>query len=215
MILTALTAAAALGSAIYGTVKSGQQNRRAGKLLDTQVRDNERWYSGKMSEDYLDRSDVRNALGKQRELLSEQYKNARATNTVAGGTEQSLVAQKEAANRSVGDTIANVAANASSYKDDAERLYLNRDAQLKGQQIAEKKSQAAETAKAASQVSGALSSFAGGLTDVGAKADDNAGGDESGEALGSKAENAAAADANLGETIKDQFISQPVKKPLL
>ncbi|MFA6592005.1 MAG: hypothetical protein WCS67_01530 [Bacteroidales bacterium] len=212
MILTALTAAAALASAIYGTVKSEQQNRKANRLLNTQVRDNKRWYSGKLAENYIDRSDVQSALGKQRELLSEQYKNARATNTVAGGTEQSLVAQKEAANRSVGDTIANVAANASSYKDDAERLYLNRDAQLKGQQIAEKKAQAAETAKAASQVSGALSSFAGSLAGAGTKADGSTG---DAKALGSNADNVASANANLNDTIKDQFLSQPVKKPII
>lgn len=143
---------AALGGAIYGGIKSGKLNRRAEAILNQQKKDNQRWYDVKMASDYTQRSDVQAAIKKQRELLDEQYKRARATNVVAGGTDESLALQKQAANQSLAQTATDVAARASDYKDNVENAYLNRKANLEDQERQNLQQRAAATAQAASQV---------------------------------------------------------------
>lgn len=154
MVTAALAAAsgiAALGSAIYGGIKSSVANNRARKLIQQQRDDNRAWYNTKMAEDYTMRSDVQAAIKRQRELLDEQYKRARATNIVAGGTNEALALQQQAANRSLSDTMTDVAAQAAAYKDNVERQYRAQDAALNQQQAMDYKQQAAQTAQAASQ----------------------------------------------------------------
>ena len=141
----------ALGSAIYGAFKSSKANNQARKLIQQQRDDNKRWYDVKMSQDYTQRADVQAAIKKQRELLDEQYKRARATNAVAGGTDEALALQKQAANNAVADTMTNVASNAAAYKDNVEQQYRANDAALNQQQAQSYQQQAAQTAAAASQ----------------------------------------------------------------
>ena len=140
-----------VGSAIYGQVKSNQLNRKAQEALDARREDNKRWYEQKMNEDYMMRSDVQNVLRKQRELLDEQYKRARATNLVAGGTDESLALQQQAANSTMGNTMADIAANASSYKDNVENQYRAQENALSQQQQQIYANQANQVAQAAAQ----------------------------------------------------------------
>ena len=136
MVGTLIGAAAQVGSSIYGAIKSSQANKRAEKLLQNQRDENQKWYDQKMSEDYSQRTDVQNVLRKQRELLQDQYKRARATNVVAGGTDESLALQQQAANGAMGETMADIAANADTYKEGVENQYRTQDAALNQQQIA-------------------------------------------------------------------------------
>ena len=151
MVTALIGAAAALGSAIYGGVKSSIANNKARQLIDQQRNDNRKWYEIQMARDYTQRSDVQAAITRQRELLKEQYDRARATNVVAGGTDASLVAQQQAANKSLSDTMTDIASQASSYKDKIEQQYRAQDAALNQQRAASYQQQAAQTAQAASQ----------------------------------------------------------------
>lgn len=141
----------ALGSAIYGAIASGKANRRAQQLIQQQKEDNKRWYETKMSQDYTLRTDAQAAINRQRELLDEQYKRAKATNVVAGGTDEAVAMQKEAANKAAGQTIADIASNASNYKDNVEKQYKQTDAQLTQQQAQIQQQQASAIAQAAGQ----------------------------------------------------------------
>lgn len=143
--------AAALGASIYGGVASSIANTNARKLIQQQRNDNEAWYNIRMSQDYTRRADVQAAINKQRELLNEQYKRARATNVVAGGTNEALSAQQQVANNSVAQTMSDVAAAGANYKDNVERQYRQQDAALNQQQAQSYQQQAAQTAQAASQ----------------------------------------------------------------
>lgn len=164
MVGTLIGAAAQVGSSIYGAIKSSQANKRAEKLLQNQRDENQKWYDQKMSEDYSQRTDVQNVLRKQRELLNEQYQRARATNVVAGGTDESLALQQQAANDAMGDTMADIAANADTYKEGVENQYRTQDAALNQQQIANEQNRAQTIANAAGQVGSAVSGLmAGGM----------------------------------------------------
>ena len=148
----ALGTVAALGGAIYGGIKSGKYNRKAEQLIQNQRDDNKRWYDIKMSQDYTQRSDVQAAIKRQRELLDEQYKRAKATNAVMGGTDEALALQKQAANKSLSNTMTDVASQASEYKEGVENQYRQQDAALNQQQAQQYQQIAANTAQAASQV---------------------------------------------------------------
>ena len=162
MIGTAIAGtAAALGSAIYGAIASSKANNRAKTLVSDLRKRNKAWYDQKMSGDYMARSDVRAAVKKQRELLDEQLRRARATNVVAGGTDQTLAMQQAAANNSLSNTMTDIAANAANYKDAVEQQYLAQDAALTQQQAQMYQQQAAQTAQAAGQAVNAGLSLAG------------------------------------------------------
>lgn len=149
--MAAIGGVAALGSAIYGGIKSAKANNKARDLIQQQRRDNRDWYTLRMSQDYTQRADVQAAIKRQRELLNEQYQRARATNVVAGGTDEALALQQQAANKAVSDTMTDVAAQAANYKDNVEQQYRAQDAALNQQQAQSYQQQAAQTAQAASQ----------------------------------------------------------------
>ena len=171
MVGQILGAAAQIGSSIYGAIESSQANKRAQQMIQNQRSENRKWYEQKMAEDYMQRSDVQNVLRKQRELLNEQYQRARATNIVAGGTDESLALQQQAANDSMGDTMANIAANAASYKEGVENQYRAQDAALNQQQIGIEQANAQAIAQAAGQMGSAVGGLVTGID--GEKADDN------------------------------------------
>ena len=151
MIGSIIGGVAALGSAIYGGISSSIANNRARALIQQQRDDNRAWYNTKMEQDYTQRSDVQAAIKRQRELLNEQYNRARRTNVVAGGTDESLALQQQAANKSLSDTMTDVASQASAYKDNVEQQYRAQDAALNQQQAQNYQQQGAQAAAAASQ----------------------------------------------------------------
>ena len=170
MVGQLIGAAAQIGSSIYGAIKSSQANKRAEQLLQNQRNENQKWYDQKMAEDYMQRSEVQNVLQKQRDLLQEQYKRARATNIVAGGTDEQLALQQQAANETMGDTMASIASGATAYKEGIENQYLANDAALNQQQIANEQAKAQSIANAAGQVGSAVSGLMTG--GVGEKVDE-------------------------------------------
>lgn len=162
MVGAAIGTAAQVGASIYGAIKSSQANKKAMDILKAQKDENKKWYEERMGEDYLQRADVQNVLRKQRELLGEQYKRARATNVVAGGTDESLAMQQEAANEVLGDTMGNIAAQAESYKEGVENQYRTTDAALAQQEMGIHQAKAQNIATAAGQVGKAVSGLVSG-----------------------------------------------------
>lgn len=154
-ILTALSGIASLGSAIYGTIASAAANRKARNLIGQQRDENRRWYNTKMNEDYTSRTDAQAVIEKQRELLDERYRQARATAAVSGASDESVAMQKEAANKAMAGTMSDIAADAAAYKDNVERQYRAEDDALNQQQAQLEAQRAAATAQAASQAAAA------------------------------------------------------------
>lgn len=168
IVSSVLSGVGALGSAIYGTIASAKANNRARKLIQQQRDDNRAWYNIKSSQDYTQRADVQAAIKKQREMLDEQYKRAKATGAVAGATDESIALQKKAANDALSQTMTDVAAGAAAYKDNIEQQYRSQDAALNQQQIQSYQQQAAQTAQAASQaVNAGLAGVGQGIAEMG------------------------------------------------
>lgn len=151
---TALKAAgtgiALLSEVIKDWRGSKLNNASRGITLDA-IKENQAWWDLKRPQDYTARADVQAAINRQRQILDEQYRNARATNAVAGGTDAQLALQKEAANRSLAQTTTDVAANSAAWHDANEDKFRARDAALKDQLSQSYQQQAAAISQAGSQ----------------------------------------------------------------
>lgn len=166
-IAAGVGALGSLGSAIYGSIKSSKYNNQANALLNGIKESNKEWYNTRMSEDYTQRADVQATINKQRELLQQQYNNARRTNAVAGGTDESLALQKAGANASLANTASEIAAGSAAYKQGVEQQYRSADAALAQQQAQVAQQQADRTAQAAGQATNAGLNLIGlGLADT-------------------------------------------------
>ena len=143
--------ATALGGAIAGAIKSAKFNNKARALTQKERDDNVAWWNMKKATDYTQRTDAQAIFNKQRDILADRYKTARATNVVAGGTDASEALQKEAANDAMAQTMGAVAENASAQLDAAEQQYRATDAALAQQQIAGLYQQGSDAAAAGSQ----------------------------------------------------------------
>lgn len=150
-IIAAAGAAASLASSVIGAVRSAEATREANALINTQKVKNKNWYDSQVSQDYMQRPDTQAILKKQKELLDAHYNRAAATNVVSGGTDEALAMQKAQANDTVADTMTNIAAQASSYKDNIEQQYRQQENALTQQQIAAEQAKAGQIAQAAGQ----------------------------------------------------------------
>lgn len=146
----AIGAISALASAVIGAVSSSNANKRAQTLIDTQQKEDKRWYEQKKNEDYMNRSEVQAVLKKQRETLDEYYKRSRATNVITGGTDEAAAMAQEAANKTIADTSTNIAAQATAYKDSLDKQSRESEKQYNQMKVGSEQAKANQIAQAAS-----------------------------------------------------------------
>lgn len=146
----AIGAVGALASSVIGAVSSSNANKRAQTLIDTQQKEDKRWYENKKNADYMNRSEVQAILKKQRETLDEYYKRNRATNVITGGTDEAAAMAQEAANKTIADTSTNIAAQATAYKDSLDKQSRESEKQYAQIKVGSEQAKANQIAQAAS-----------------------------------------------------------------
>lgn len=117
MVLSTIATLGTIASAIYGGIQSSRQNRNAQRLANEQKARNEQFYDSEIARPVTSRSDYLAMLGRQRDLLNEQYRRARATSMVAGGTDAQTALLSAGANKVLADTTAQYAGTSSNRKD--------------------------------------------------------------------------------------------------
>lgn len=142
----------AIGGAIWGGARTRRLNKKAENRRKSLLADNDSWWNIKRASDYTQRADYQAANKIQRDMLMERYNSDAARNFVAGGTDESLALQKEAANKAMAQAETSMAARAADYNDEVERQYRAQDYALRQQGIQNLQQRAAATAQAASQV---------------------------------------------------------------
>lgn len=158
-ILGAASLALGVGSSLFGANKAKKAARRA--QAENQYRTNaeKAWYDKNYNTDYLDTKAGSNLLRRAQEVQDEYIRKADGAAAVGGGTAASVAQAKESANKAMGDTIANIAAQDTSRKQHVEDAHLQNTQQLsrERQQIEQQKAQA--TSDAAQNASNALFNF--------------------------------------------------------
>ena len=158
-VLGAASLALGVGSSIFGANKAKKAARRA--QAENQYRTNaeKAWYDKNYNTDYLDTKTGQNLMRRAQEVQDEYIRKADGAAAVGGGTAASVAQAKESANKAMGDTIANIAAQDTSRKQHVEDAHLANTQQLsrERQQIEQQKAQ--NTSDAAQNASNALFNF--------------------------------------------------------
>lgn len=158
-VLGAASLALGVGSSLFGANKAKKAARRA--QAENQYRTNaeKAWYDKNYNTDYLDTKAGSNLMRRSQEVQDEYIRKADGAAAVGGGTAASVAQAKESANKAMGDTIANIAAQDTSRKQHVEDAHLQNTQQLsrERQQIEQQKAQA--TSDAAQNASNALFNF--------------------------------------------------------
>lgn len=158
-VLGAASLALGIGSSLFGANKAKKAARRA--QAENQYRTNaeKAWYDKNYNTDYLDTKAGQNLMRRAQEVQDEYIRKADGAAAVGGGTASSVAQAKESANKAMGDTIANIAAQDTSRKQHVEDAHLANTQQLsrERQQIEQQKAQA--TSDAAQNASNAMFNF--------------------------------------------------------
>ena len=155
------------GMSILGGVSSANAAKRAERLRQEQDAKNAAWFNRKYNESYIDTAAGRNAIRQAIDYGKRQTQRAEGAAAVTGGTDAAVAQAKEGANRMVGDTIGNLAAQDTARKEQAEATYLRQQEQSTAQQMANEKAKAAGIAQAAQGASNAMMVGATLLNNVG------------------------------------------------
>jgi hypothetical protein len=115
-IATALGVAGGLASSLIGGSKAEEAAREAESRQRIAENKENAWYTRRYNEDYLDTAAGQNLVRRAKDYARENWKKAAGAQAVAGGTDAATAMAKEAGNRMVGDTIANIAAADSQRK---------------------------------------------------------------------------------------------------
>ena len=159
----------ALGAAtsILGGLSSANAAKRAEKLRQEQDAKNAAWFNRKYNESYIDTAAGRNAIRQAIDYGKRQTQRAEGAAAVTGGTDAAVAQAKEGANKMVGDTIGQLAAQDTARKESAEATYLRQQEQSTAWQMANQQNKAAGIAQAAQGASNAMMVGATLLNNVG------------------------------------------------
>lgn len=156
-------AAASLAASLYGGYKSSQEAKKAERRQREKEAADRAWYTRRYNEDYLDTKAGQNLVRKAKDYANEQYKRAAGAQAVTGGTDAATQMAKEAGNRMVGDTIANIGAADQQRKAQVDAIQRQNEAQYAQMDMARAQAKAQAITQAAQGASNALGSMAGAL----------------------------------------------------
>lgn len=129
-----------IGTAIFGGIKGGKERKKAAKALkegqaevNREKAFNDTLFNREYYQDYMQRSENQSALKVLRDRMRRENAETAQTAVVMGATPEAVAKQKEITNSIMGDTVSQIAANSSSFRDNVMNRYLNYRDSLNGQ----------------------------------------------------------------------------------
>lgn len=118
-IATAIGAVGSLASSLFGGASASRAAREGAEAMKKSL-DSSRAYALKeYNQDYVDTNAGQNLVRRAKEYARENWRKASGAQAVSGGTAAATQMAKDAGNRMVGDTLANVAATDQSRRQSA------------------------------------------------------------------------------------------------
>lgn len=151
-----LGAGAGLASSIIGGIESSKAAKAAEKRQREQEAKERAWYTRRYNEDYVDTAAGQNLVRRAKDYAREQWRKAAGAQAVGGGTAAASQMAKDAGNKMVGDTIANIAATDQSMKAQVDNMHRNAENQFAQMDIARENQRAQNISNAAQQASNAI-----------------------------------------------------------
>ena len=122
-IISAISAAGALASSLFGGAKASAAANAAERRQRKQEARDDAWYNKRYNEDYVDTAAGQNLVRRAKDYAKEQWRKAAGAQAVSGGTASAAQMAKDAGNKMVGDTIANIAATDQARKSNADVMH--------------------------------------------------------------------------------------------
>lgn len=166
-------AAAGLASSLLGGAKASKAAREAERRQRQQEARENAWYTRRYNEDYLDTAAGQNLVRRAKEYARENWKKAQGAAKVGGATEAASAMAKEAGNKMVGDTMANIAAQDTARKARVDDQHRQAEANFAQMDIARENQRAANITQAAQGASNAMLSMAGAIGNTNLKGSSN------------------------------------------
>ena len=202
--------ATALGIAgSVGGNKAKKAARAAAKERTYRANAEKAWYDKVYNTDYIDTKAGQNMLRRAQEIQDEYVRKADGAAAVGGGTAAATAQAKESANRTMGDTIANIAAQDTARKQHVEDAHQDNLSQLSREREDAENQRAANITNAAQNASNAIMTAAGSLEGAANKPKTNALGD-SGDLLSNK--NVTSVSDGLSFRADDNGLLNPAAK---
>ena len=179
-IAAAIGAGLGLATSLIGGSQASAAARRAERRQREQEASERAWYTRRYNEDYVDTAAGQNLVRRAKEYAKENWKKAAGAQAVAGGTDAATQMAKDAGNKMVGDTIANIAATDQSRKAQVDNMHRQAEQNFAQMDMNRELQRAQNITNAAQNASNAIMSAAGAVEQASVKAPNLQGGNNGG-----------------------------------
>ena len=180
----ALGVAGGIASSLIGGNEAAKAARAAERRQREQEAREEAWYNRRYNEDYIDTAAGQNLVRRAKDYAKEQWKKAAGAQAVAGGTDAATAMAKDAGNKMVGDTIANIASTDQQRKAQVDNMHRQAEAQFAQMDMAREQQRAQNITNAASAASNAMMSIGSAVDQASAKTPNLNGGSNNSVSVG-------------------------------
>lgn len=152
----AIGAVAGIASSLIGGSEASRAARAAEERQRKQEAKENAYYNRRYNEDYVDTAAGQNLVRRAKEYAKENWRKAAGAAAVSGATDASTQMAKDAGNKMVGDTLANIAATDQMRKDRADAQHMAAQNQFAQMDMNREMQRAQNITSAAQQASNAI-----------------------------------------------------------
>lgn len=127
---SAIGGALGIGGSIFGGISASKAMKRAKRIVEGEMKDNQNWYDRRYNEDATQRADAQRILTMTNDNIRQRNQQAAGAQAVMGGTEESVAAAKAANNQALADATSQIAVNGERRKDQIESQYMQTKSDL-------------------------------------------------------------------------------------
>lgn len=127
---SAIGGALGIGGSIFGGISASKAMKKAKRIVEGEMKDNQNWYDRRYNEDATQRADAQRILTMTNDNIRQRNQQAAGAQAVMGGTDESVAATKAANNQAIADATSQIAVNGERRKDQIESQYLQTKADL-------------------------------------------------------------------------------------
>lgn len=156
VILTAIGVGAGLLTSALGGLASSRAAKAAERRQRGQEAKEDAWYNRRYNEDYADTAAGQNLMRRAKEYAKDNWRKAAGAQAVAGGTDAASQMAKDAGNKMVADTVANIAATDQARKSQVDNMHRQAEGQFAQMDMQREMNRANSITQAAGAASNAL-----------------------------------------------------------
>lgn len=123
MIGALVGAALAIGSSIAGGISANKKAKKAKAELAAQEARDDAWYRRRYNEDYADTATGQHLITQAKEYAKSISKKAEGSAAITGASDASVALAKDAGNKVVGSTLANIASTDETRKMNVDNIH--------------------------------------------------------------------------------------------